>query len=418
MKKLVLLALALSTIGTAQAQKDSTEKKRKVEITDSTMVIEVESEKQLDGASMTEMIGLMSKRVMKMQREHKETMAKIERMRKNGEISDEEAEERMEEAQERLEESMEVFEEAMENWGESFGARMEAWGEQYAAQMEQWEAEVEKAEEAGEATPPMPPVPPLPETPVTPQSPKDAQVEKEEEKIIEFRFKDDEEEEVDEHKKSVSLERTETYLDLHFGFNQNLEDQQFLIEDEPGEQDLWKSTSFQLGLGGKTRLGSPYSKSYLKWGGEFSWHNFRLTDNYFLDQDANNAFYNQADSGTTFDKSKYHIAYFNLPVMYQLDFSQMGERDESWTFGVGGYAGIRLNAKRELEYTTTNSEEIEETAEADFYTTRIRYGVMAQVGYGSFKVSASYDLNPFFRSGRGPVPGDYNMINLSVGLTL
>lgn len=418
MKKLVLFALALSTLSTAQAQQDSTKQKRKVVITDSTMVIEVESEKDLEGANLTDMIGMMTKQVVKMQREHKAAQAKIEAMHKNGEISAEEAEERMEEAQERLEEGMEVFEEAMENWGEAYGSRMEAWGEQYAAQMENWEAQVEKAEESGAPVPPMPPVPPLPPLPNSPDAPgaPGAEMDKDKDKIIELRFKNLEEK--GHPDKSKSLDRTEGYLDLHFGFNQNLEDQQFLIEDEPGEQNIWKSTSFQLGFGGKTRLGNPYSKSYLKWGGEFSWHNFRLTDNYYLDQNANNALYSQADSGTNFTKSKYHIAYFNLPVMYQLDFSEVGERDESWTFGVGGYAGVRINSKRELEYTTANLEEVEETAKADFYTTRIRYGVMAQVGYGSFKISASYDLNPFFRESRGPVPGNYNMVNLSVGFTL
>jgi hypothetical protein len=98
-----------------------------------------------------------------------------------------------------------------------------------------------------------------------------------------------------------------------------------------------------------------------------------------------------------------------------LDFSEAGDRDEAFTFGLGGYAGIRLLAKTETEYNTAQYERVEVKVYDDFFTQQFRYGVMTQIGFDSFKITASYDLNEFFRSNKGPA---YNMVNIGIGWTL
>ena len=102
--------------------------------------------------------------------------------------------------------------------------------------------------------------------------------------------------------------------------------------------------------------------------------------------------------------------------MLQFDFSEAGDRDEAFTIGVGGYGGVRLMAKRELEYSPPVYRKVEEKAYDDFFTNQFRYGLMAQVGYKSFKVTASYDMNEFFRDNKGP--GAYNMMNVTLGFSL
>jgi len=215
-------------------------------------------------------------------------------------------------------------------------------------------------------------------------------------------------------KKSKKIKRTEDYFDIGFSFNQQLEGGQFLVQDGPGELDFWKSRSWNLGIGWKSRIGNPYSKFYVKYGLDFSWHNFHLEGDEVLTNNGSAAIFDTMSGVQDFDENKYHIAYLNLPVMLQLDFSDAGERDEAFTFGVGGYAGIRLLAKTETEFSTNQYDDVEMEVKDDFFTNQFRYGLMTQIGFDSFKITASYDLNEFFRAGKGP---DYNMVNVGIGWT-
>lgn len=218
----------------------------------------------------------------------------------------------------------------------------------------------------------------------------------------------------EDNPQSKKLERTEGYFDLGFGFNQNLEEGQFLVEDVPGELNFWKSTVFNLGLGRKSRLGNPYSKFYLKYGIDFSWHNFHLVGSDVLNRGEEESFFGPIDPEQSYEKNKYHIAYFNIPLMLQLDFSEVGDRDQNFTLGLGAYGGIRMNSKRVLEYSTPVFERIESQVKDDFYTNQFRYGVMLELGYKHFKLRGHYDLNTFFRANRGP---NYQLASLSLGFT-
>lgn len=429
MKKQVVLALMLALGLGVQAQGDTTAsitKKIEIQIEENTLSWNADKTKMGDLATM---IGFATTEVTKLQTKHKAIVAKIEALRAEGKISEEEADRLLDKAEDSHEASMDTFEMIMENWGESYAAKWESWAEEYEANMEDWESKME----AGDSVPPSPPMPPMP--PILgmdeEEDKKEIVISKdgivikdgENEEIIDI--EEEVESKVDlgkffedgERKKSKKIDRTEDYFDIALGFNQQLEDGQFLIEDKAGELDFWRSTSFNLGFGWKSRIGNPYSKVYLKYGLDFSWHNFRLNNSEFLTLDANNgAMFDTTSLATaSFDKSKYHIAYFNIPVMLQLDFSEPGDRDEAFTLGVGGYAGIRLLAKTELEYSTAQYRRVEETRYDDFGTEQFRYGLMAQVGFDSFKITASYDLNEFFRPNRGP---NYNMANITLGFTL
>lgn len=425
MKKQVVLALMLALGLGAQAQGDTTAsitKKIEIQIEENTLSWNADKTKMGDLATM---IGFATTEVTKLQTKHKAIVAKIEALRAEGKISEEEADRLLDKAEDSHEASMDTFEMIMENWGESYAAKWESWAEEYEANMEDWESKME----AGDSVPPSPPMPPIlgmdeEEDKKEIVISKDGIVIKdgENEKIFDI------EEEVDskvdlgklfedlERMKSKKIDRTEDYLDIALGFNQQLEDGQFLIEDKAGELYFWRSTSFNLGLGWKTRIGNPYSKVYLKYGLDFSWHNFRLNGTEILNVGDDGAFFDTATyPGLSFEKNKYHIAYFNIPLMLQLDFSEPGDRDEAFTLGVGGYAGIRLLAKTELEYSTAQYRRVEEKRYDDFGTEQFRYGLMAQVGFDSFKITASYDLNEFFRPNRGP---NYNMANITLGFTL
>ncbi len=441
MKKLTsLLSILALGMGLVQAQpQDSVE----VSIEGNQVTLRAEDLQSLSQVDLNRMIRELAEKTTLIQRQQQELLAKVEKQRRNGEITDDQAEEMREAIIDRTEESMEVISELMEEWGEAYGERWEAWADEYENRMEAWEAQVEsQAASPGTATlPPLPPLPPLPESGVAPKE-GEKEVKKGQKIIISdegiiveggddgdepfalrFRERKEEEEKEDvepdrEHKK---IDRTETYFDINFGFNQLLEEGQFIVYDEPAEQNFWKSTVFELGLGGKTRLGNPYSKFYLKWGGEISWQNFRLNgDNILVKGPQRAAFTLDTNSYT---QSKYEITYLNVPLMLVLDLSEVGEMDESFTLGIGGYGGVRIHSERELEFNDFEGQEVEEERENDFYSAPFRYGVMAQIGWKSLKITAKYDLNSFFQPDRGPLngenqPANFQMASISIGLTL
>ena len=427
MKKLAIAGLLSVAYLGAWAQPDDKKKEKEeveIEINGSTVTIEADDLEKLSEVDLNTIIREVTTRSIQIQQQRKELLAEVDRQEEAGEITPEQAEEMREMINEHTEESMEVIGELMEAWGENYEERMEAWAEEYEESMEAWEEEVEARAEAGNfEIPPLPPIPPLPDS----APPKKSQkiiinedgiiVQKGEdgEEPFALKFNDEDDEGDEPNSKPKSIDRTEGYFDINWGFNQQLAGGSEFITDGPEELNFWSSNEFNLGFGGKTRVGSPYSKFYIKWGGEFSWHGFRLLQNNSLQRDANDNTVIQMDSGKVVDKSKYKIAYFNVPVMFQLDFSDVGKTDKSFTVGLGGYAGVRLGNKRVLHYSTEVYSNIEEKAKTDFNTNQFRYGLMAQVGWDSFKITAKYDLNTFFKENRGP---DYQMASITFGFTL
>ncbi len=432
MKKSVLTALLIA-FGFGLAAQSDTTAKRKIELQIEENTLSWDANKDMNQSDLASMIGFATQQVAKLQANHERILKKIDTQEKAGKLSEEEAEMLRDKAEESFEQSMENFEAIMENWSESYAERMEAWADRYEESMEAWSTELERDMESdslGMARAPlMPPMPPMPPMNGMEQDSGKKKIIISKEGVIigdqEFEIDTDEDDEdfdaseffdLSERKKSKTIERTEDYFDIAFGFNQQLEDGQYLVENVAGELEFWKSTSFNMGIGYKTRLGSPYSKFYFKYGIDFSWHNFRLKGSEVLTVDTSGSSFANIGTNNVYEKNKYHIAYFNIPVMFQLDLSEAGDRDESWTIGLGGYGGVRLLAKRELEYSTTVYRRVEEKAYDDFFTNQFRYGLMAQVGYKSFKVTASYDLNEFFQANKGPA--SYNMLNVTLGYTL
>ena len=106
----------------------------------------------------------------------------------------------------------------------------------------------------------------------------------------------------------------------------------------------------------------------------------------------------------------------NLPVMLQLDFSREGT-DKGLTIGAGGYGGVRLYTLRELRYEDLNNESNWEYNYNNYFMNNWRYGLMAQLGYGSFKLTAQYDMNPLFRTKNESVDGNWNNWCFTLGWT-
>ena len=435
MKKLVCaLMISLPMVGFAQpTDKDKNKKDVEIEINDTKVVIEAEDLEGLSELDLNNLIREATQMAMTIQKQHEELIAQVDKQLAQGEISEEEAARRKELINERTEESMELVGEVLENWGERYEERMEAWEEEFEASIEAWEEEVEtRADEGDYSFPPLPPIPPVPapgETTVIVESDGDStrmviidedgiRIQKGEdgEEPFALRWEEEDEHYDDSGDHNHSSSATDGYGDFHFGFVQQMRNGNEFITGGPEELNFFRSNDLSIGFGAKTRIGKPTSKFYIKYGLESSWVDFVFRNNnqnVALVKDGNMTMV-QNDTTVIMSKSKYKAWYFNIPVMLQFDFSENGRRDEGFTIGVGGYAGICANFKRRLWYDGVVYSDVRETIKDEFFANQFRYGVMGQIGFGSFKITSKYDLNKFFQDGQGP---DYQMASISIGWT-
>ena len=437
MKKLAgALLIVLPLMGIAQPS--DTIKKQKdveIEINDTKVIIEAEDLEGLSQMDLNNIVNEAARMAMTIQQQHEALTAQVDQQLAQGEITQEEAARRKEAINERTSESMELVGEVLENWGERYEERMELWEEEFEASIEAWEEEVEARAERGEYTfPPLPPVPPVPpmgndQRKITVEGDSSRMVIIDEEGIRIQKSEDGEEpfalrweEEEEEYETSDDDDRdysgsaTEGYGDIHFGFVQMLSGGTEFITSGDQELNFFRSNEFNIGFGGKTRIGREASPLYVKYGLEIAWFDFVLRNSATYIQKFQDSVAIAPDPADNIrpSRSKYKTVYFNVPVMLQLDFSGANSRDEGFTLGVGGYAGIRAGFKRKMTYSSDVVNDAEEVLKDPFFSNQYRYGVMGQIGFGSFKITSKYDLNSFFQDGRGP---DYQMASITVGYT-
>jgi hypothetical protein len=217
----------------------------------------------------------------------------------------------------------------------------------------------------------------------------------------------------DEERRKENSKRTRMVIDFHGGVNLLLDDRGKLPENS-ARLDEWKSNVWELGFSGKTRM---VGKSYVKYGLSFSWHDWTLRGKNIIDKDfLGNRQVVFLESGYNVKHSEWRSMYMNLPVMLQLDFSREGT-DKGLTIGAGGYGGVRLYTLRELRYEDLNNESNWEYNYHNYFMNNWRYGLMAQLGYGSFKLTAQYDMNPLFRTKNESVDGNWNNWCFTLGWT-
>ena len=217
----------------------------------------------------------------------------------------------------------------------------------------------------------------------------------------------------DEERRKENSKRTRMVIDFHGGVNLLLDDRGKLPENS-ARLDEWKSNVWELGFSGKTRM---VGKSYVKYGLSFSWHDWTLRGKNIIDKDIlGNRQVVFLESGYNVKHSEWRSMYMNLPVMLQLDFSREGT-DKGLTIGAGGYGGVRLYTLRELRYEDLNNESNWEYNYNNYFMNNWRYGLMAQLGYGSFKLTAQHDMNPLFRTNNESVDGNWNNWCFTLGWT-
>lgn len=208
-------------------------------------------------------------------------------------------------------------------------------------------------------------------------------------------------------------ERLRSYgaIDLHWGLNSLMEDG-FFIPSGNDELSTWGSNQFTLGFNRVNTLGKDQSLFKIKYGLAFSWHKFTLEGLNGWQQSTNQM---GVAAFPTAPNSSLHVNYISVPVMLLLDTSRNIKSKKGWVMGVGGFAGLRTRSRIRSTFDDANGNEVYTRTKGNFFINDFRYGAMAQVGYGKFRITAEYDLNNFFRENRGAL---YNRAAVSIGWEL
>lgn len=200
-------------------------------------------------------------------------------------------------------------------------------------------------------------------------------------------------------RKKKQQQRTYSQFEIDWGWNNWFNDFE-MVRDSPYELNHWNSAVFGFGWAGKTRLGSENSKFYIRYGGQFNWNNLRFRgSNVLVKTPEPNGVMVVDDNVNNYKISRYRQAHFDIPIMFQFDGSKRGV-DNGFTLGIGGYGGVRIGTQNRLRYDDFNGDRVKNIITNNFYGNPFRYGVLAQIGYGAFKITGKYDLSTVFRQDR------------------
>jgi len=417
----------------AQAQKDtSASQSIDIEVEDTQIRISTEGAMEMDSAAMQDFIYRITELAQVLQQQAAEGQQELGKLRAEEELNQEDYERLARNLNESLRAGAQQLEELINTGNEE---AWEEWSERYAEQMNDWLDNLEDNPSA-----PLPAMPPPPQ--VEPTEPADSAMARSGQgktiiissdgieitpgngdKPLVLRFKDidprkhDEDDDDDEWgwNSEGNQSRTTSLVGFHYGFNQLLANGDAFIQSGTDEQNFWRSNDVALDFLQKIRIGKVNSPLYLKTGIGVSWHDFVLQGNNRFDFDANGAAVFVADTVNSLDRSKIKTVYLNVPLIFQLDFTK-DEYDvnEGFVLGLGAYGGIRAGGKRKLEYRNAAYREVEEISKGDLNINQFRYGLLAEAGWGNFRITGKYDLNSFFQDGEG---ADYQLFSVALGFT-
>lgn len=339
--------------------------------------------------------------------EQKREFAEIDKQEKNGEITAEEAAELKGAVAERTSEQLDELSDNIEKWADEYGETLEENAEDYEEWADQWERNAEKYDNSDS-----PPTPPATET------------ENRNKTII---INDDgitiegegdwEPEGYKDATEKYKSQQTYGTFDMHFGWaNWISPDLGGFVTGNDAELRPWQSTTWGFGFGGKTRLGQD-SRIYFRYGLEFNWYFFRLRGNTLLTKVSEPNFDGiriapDMDPNKNYLKSTFRVSYIDLPIMFEFDNSRPG-RSNGFSFGVGGYGGVRINSSTKVHYDDFNGDGTKQVTHNNFYANAFRYGAQAQIGFGTFKITGKYDLNSLWRQDKNTP--DYQIGSITFG---
>lgn len=145
-------------------------------------------------------------------------------------------------------------------------------------------------------------------------------------------------------------------------------------------------------------------------------------EQYAFEEDMN--FQEDGDRNVTFSdiddvsvkKNKLAVNYLELPVEFRF-YPTKSVAGEGLFIGLGGVAGLRINARTKIKYTTADDETRVEKLRDTFGLNNVRYGVQARFGIKGINVFYKQYFSTLFKSGRAPGEKDATAYTIGVNIT-
>ena len=169
----------------------------------------------------------------------------------------------------------------------------------------------------------------------------------------------------------------------------------------------WSSWSGYLGFQMATRF-TRTSNFGIQYGILYKWMITNIDDNAILTIQDRNGLYTEVP-GIDYSKSSLTTHHLVVPLMLQIS----NKRGLGYTFGIGGYAGVRLGDTQKLNFRSTEGEKVESRLRANYRTNPFIYGLGANFGKDFVRFFAHYDLSNVWRTEDNY---DWNRINFGFHL--
>lgn len=205
-----------------------------------------------------------------------------------------------------------------------------------------------------------------------------------------------------------------TYDRLIFavGLNNVIQDNELnTLDNTP--YSIWGSNFVELGWGYRTAFNPKNQVVGLDYGINVLWKELKLFDNqYHVNLNDETLIATHEES---LKKSKLRTTQLMIPVFLDIDFSKRpceknGEkmhRRSGLKFGLGGYAGLRINTKQIIKFNEPRDAKKEKIKD-DYNMNNLSYGLAGYIGYDNISLYTKYDLHPLFKN--------TNTSNVALGL--
>ncbi len=159
---------------------------------------------------------------------------------------------------------------------------------------------------------------------------------------------------------------------------------------------------YEWGLTYNTRIAKNNNLLHLKYGVSVMYNDLRPTQNKIFVVNGDQT--NLETSPINLKSSRFRNVYLVAPLHLEFDFTEKKVKDgktyfrthESFRFGIGGYAGVRIKSKQKTEYKIDDID-YDVKAKGDFNASNFIYGLSTYIGYGETSLYLKYDLNPLFQ---------------------
>ncbi|SEQ02707.1 hypothetical protein SAMN05421824_0959 [Hyunsoonleella jejuensis] len=206
--------------------------------------------------------------------------------------------------------------------------------------------------------------------------------------------------------------RTTSDFVLAFGLNNAIIEGQSL-DDTPYK--IGGSRFFEMGWAWKSRVFKNSNFMRFKYGVSLQINGLKPDDNKYFTQNAGETMLEAFPQNLR--KSKLSISNLVFPVHFEFGPSKRIDKDKYFRYstknqfkiGIGGYGGFNIGTRQKLKYDL-DGERIKDKQKRGFNTSNLVYGVSTYVAIGDTALYLKYDLSPIFKD----QPIDQN--NISIGL--